>query len=78
MQRGKHQVAGQSSLYPDFRRFEVADLADENDIGVLAEEGAQRGGEVQADLLLHLHLVDATELKLDGIFRGHDVGIDRV
>src|SRR6059036_1982483 len=54
----KAAVTGQSRLYPDFRRLEVADLANENDIGVLAEEGAQRGGEVQADLLLHLHLVD--------------------
>src|SRR5256884_643255 len=75
MQSGEHQVTGQSRLYADFRSFEVADLADKNNIGVLAEEGAQRSGEVQAYLLFHLHLVDSTQLKLDGILRGHDVGV---
>src|SRR6266699_3365987 len=75
MQSGEHQVTGQSRLYADFRSFEVADLADKNKIVVLAEEGAQRSGEVQAYLLFHLHLVDSTQLKLDGILRGHDVGV---
>src|SRR5437667_60543 len=37
MQSGEHQVTGQSRLYADFRSFEVADLADKNNIGVLAE-----------------------------------------
>src|SRR6516225_10021332 len=78
MQSGEHQVTGQSRLDADFRGLEVADLADQNNIGVLAEKSSERSGEVQANLLFHLHLVDSTQLKLDGIFRGHDVGVDGV
>src|SRR5215472_11433392 len=78
MESGEHQVTGQSRLDADFRGFEVADLADQNNIGVLAEKRSERSGEVQANLLFHLHLVDSTQLKLDGIFRGHDVGVDGV
>src|SRR5208282_4249425 len=51
VQRGEHQVPGQSRLYADFRRLEVTNLADQDDVGVLPEEGAQRGREVQPDLL---------------------------
>ena len=39
---------------------------------------AQRGGEVQADALAHLHLVDAGEVELDRVLGGHDVGFRRV
>ena len=34
---------------------------------------AQRGGEVQADVLVHLHLVDAGEVELDRVLGGGDV-----
>ena len=78
VQRGKHQVARERGLDGDFRRFEVSNFADQNDVRVLPQEGAQRGGKVQADLLLHLHLVDALQLELDRIFGRHDVGIGLV
>ena len=48
-----------AALTRDFGRLEVADFADQDDVGVLAKEGAKGGGEVQPDLLLHLDLVDA-------------------
>ena len=43
--------------------------------GSCRRKDAQRGGEVQPDLLLHLHLVDAGQLELDRVFRRHDVGV---
>ena len=73
MERGKHQVAGESGLDADFRRLEVADLAHHDDVGVLAEEAAEGGREVQADVLVHLHLVDAGEVEFHRVFRGADV-----
>ena len=75
MQRGKHQVAGQRGLDRDFGGFKVSNFADQDDVGILPQEGAQGGGEVQADLLLHLHLVDALQLELDRILGRHDVGV---
>ncbi len=59
VQCGQDQVAGESGLDGDFGGFKVSNFTDQNDVGVLAKEGAQRGREVQADLFLHLHLVDA-------------------
>ena len=47
VQRREHQVAGERGLDGDLGGLEVADLADHDDVGVLAQEGAQRGGEVQ-------------------------------
>ncbi len=52
VQGGEHQVAGQRGLDGDLGGLVVADLADHDDVGVLAQEGAQRGGEGQADLLV--------------------------
>src|SRR6266478_1850496 len=75
VQRGEHQVARKRGLDSNFCRFKVANLSDQNNIRILPQEGTERGGKVQADLLLHLHLVDARQLKLDGVFRGHDVGV---
>ena len=71
-------MAGERRLDRDLRRLEVADFADEDDVRVLAEEAAQRGGEVEADVLAHLHLVDAEQVELDRVLGGHDVGLGRV
>jgi hypothetical protein len=40
VQRRQHQVPGQRRLDRDLRRLEVADLADQDDVGVLAQERA--------------------------------------
>ncbi len=78
MEGGKHEVTGQGRLDADLRRFEVADLADEDDVRVLPEEGSQRGGEGQADLFVHLDLVHAGQVELDGVFGGGNVPVDLV
>ena len=65
-----------AALTADLRGLEVADLADHDDVRVLAQEGAQRRGEVEPDVLVHLHLVDAGEVELHGILGGGDVRVD--
>ena len=41
VQGRQHQVAGLRGLDGDFRRFQIADFADHDDVGILAQEGAQ-------------------------------------
>src|SRR3989449_4519712 len=47
-------------------------------VGVLAEEGAEGGGEGAADFVVDLDLVDALEVVLDGVLGGHDVDVGGV
>ena len=75
---GQHEVAGECRLYCDARRLEIADLADHDDVRILTQERAERCRESHADLGPHQHLIDSEEVVLDGIFRGHDVGVDAV
>src|SRR6185437_658422 len=75
VERRKHKVTCKRGLDGNFRGLEVANLADEDHVGILAKESAKSCGEVQADGFLHLHLVHAVKLELDGIFGRHDVGI---
>ena len=78
VQGREHHVAGERGLDGDLRGLEVANLTDHDDVGVLTQEGAQRRGEVQADVLVHLDLVDAAEVELDGILGGGEVLADLV
>ena len=54
-------------------RLAIAHLTDHDDVGVLAQDGAQGAGKAQADLLVHLDLVDAFELVLHRLFHGDDL-----
>ena len=78
MERGQHQVSGKGSFDSDLSGFEVSDFADQNDVRILPQERPEGSREVQSDLFLHLHLVDALQLEFDRIFRGHDVGVGLV
>nr|GFD54437.1 hypothetical protein [Tanacetum cinerariifolium] len=62
VQGGQHQVAGERGLDRDATGFQVAHLADHDDVRVLAHDGAQCSGEVEAYGRLHLNLVDALQL----------------
>ena len=85
MQRGERQVARLGDPQRRFDRLEVAHLADEDDVGVLAERGAQRVGEALR-VAVHLALVHEAALVLvdvlDRILDGEDVlvalGVDLV
>ena len=51
----------------------IAHLADHHDVGFLAEDRAERGGEGDAGLAVHRHLRDAAELVLDRVLDGDDL-----
>ena len=59
VQRAEHQVAGERRLDGDLGRLAVADFADQDDVRVVAQDAPQARGERQADLGVHLDLVDA-------------------
>ena len=71
-------MPGERSLDRDLGRLEVADLADHDDVGILAHDVPEPRGEGEADLRLHRDLVDALELILDGILDGDDLLVGRV
>jgi hypothetical protein len=49
MQRREDQMPCESGLDRDLGSFEVADLADQDDVRVLPEERSERGREIQTD-----------------------------
>ena len=69
-------MAGLGNLQRRFDRLEVAHLADEDDVGILAQRGAQRGAEaagIAVDLaLVHQAVLVAVDV-LDRIFDGQNV-----
>jgi hypothetical protein len=58
-----------------WRGLLVADLAEQHDVGVRAQDRAQRRGEGQARLGVGLHLVDAGQPVLDRVLDGDDVDL---
>ncbi len=58
MHGGEHKVAREGRLDGDLGGLQVADLSDQDDVGVLAYDGSQSVGEGQSDGGLHLDLVD--------------------
>jgi hypothetical protein len=69
----QHHVAGDRGAERDLRGLGVADLADHDDVRILAQDRAQRAGERLLRLLVDVHLVDAGELVLDRVLDRHQV-----
>ena len=65
VQRREHQVAGDRGAQADLGGFLVAHFADQDDVRILAQRRAQDAREVEADLGVDLHLVDAVEAVFD-------------
>ena len=61
VQGREHQVAGQGGLYGDPGSLDISDLPDENDVGVLSQDGAEACREGESGLLVRLDLIDAGE-----------------
>ena len=76
VQRAEREVAGFGDAQRRFDRLEVAHLADQDDVGVFTERGAQRVGEALG-VAVHLALVDEAALvlvhELDRILDREDV-----
>ncbi len=74
MQRRQNQVTRQAIACTAISRgFEVADFADHDDVGVLAQDRAQAAREGHLDLGVDLGLADAVDVVLDRIFDRQDV-----
>src|SRR5690606_18902539 len=73
VQRGEHQVAGQRRLDGDVGSLAVADLADHQNVRVLAHDGTQTGGKAEADARVHLDLCDAGQLVFHRVFHGDNL-----
>ena len=68
-------MAGERRLHGDARGLDVADLADEDHVGVLAQDRLETGGERHARLVVDLDLVDPREDVLDRVFDRHHVDV---
>ena len=77
VQRRENEVAGQRGLNGILRGFLIANLADHDDVGILAEDRSQRGRKGDADLCLHRGLIELVPHHLDRIFDGGDVDLGR-
>ena len=75
MEGGKDQVAGHRRLDGDFRSFDVADLADHDDVWILAQKGLQGGSKGHPHLLVDVDLVDPLEVELHRILSGENFDI---
>ncbi len=73
VQRRQHQVTGEGRLDRDLRGLAVADLSDQDDVGVLPEDGPEAVREGDVGQLVDLALVDVLEHVLDRVFDRHDV-----
>jgi hypothetical protein len=71
-------VAGQCGAAGDFGGFQVADLADHDDVRILAQHRAESAGVGAAGAVVDVDLVDALDIHLDGILDGDDVHLVRV
>jgi len=72
------KVAGEGGVDGDLGGFQIADFTDHDDVGGLAQHGAQGGGEGHADVGVDGNLVDAGELVFDRVFNGDDLAVGLV
>ena len=70
VQRAEHQVTSERGLHGGVGGFLVADFANHHYVRIMAQDGAQAGSKVQAHLMAHLNLIDASNVVLHRIFHG--------
>ena len=73
MQCREHEVPGHGGTQTDIDGLLVAHFADQHDVRVLAQRGAQHAAEIEADARVHLHLVDAGKPVLNRILDRDDL-----
>ncbi len=75
VQGREHEVTCYRGAQADVRRLLIAHLADEDDVRIVSQYAAQDLREVQPDLRVDLHLVDAVQAILDRILHRDDLGV---
>ena len=75
---GEYEVPRQGGVDGDAGCFHVSNFPDHDDVGSLAEHGAQGGGEGHADIRLYHYLVDAGEFVFHRVFHRDDFFIRAV
>ena len=73
MQGGQHHVAGHGGAQRDLHGLRIADLADQNDVRILAQGRAQHPAEGQFDLGVDLNLINAPQAILDRVLDGKNL-----
>lgn len=79
MKRAEDQVSRERGFDTDFRGFAVADFSHHDDIRVGTQKRPHRGGEVEVNAWVHLHLSQTRLRDFDRVFRRPDFpvwGID--
>src|SRR4030095_11547024 len=69
----EHHVPRERRLYRDLGGLKIANLADQDDVGVLTQDRAERRGEGDDDVGVDRHLDDAVDVVLDRILAGDDL-----
>ncbi len=75
---GEDEVTGEGGVDGDVGGFGIANFPDHDNVGGLAEHGAECGAEGHADVGFDHDLVDAREFVFDGIFDGDDFAVGAV
>src|SRR5579875_488866 len=75
VQGRENQVTGLGRLDGDLGGLEIANLTDHDDVRILAQERAHRGGERQADLGIDIDLVDAGEIDFRRVLGRGDIRV---
>ena len=71
-------MSRERGLHRDVGGLRVADLADHDDIWILAQDRTQPGGKRQSNLGFYLHLVDTDHLVFNRVLDSHDVHVTGV
>ena len=73
MQGAENHVAGQGSLHGQRGGFRIADLANHDDVRVLAKNRSQTAGKGHAGFTVQLYLPDFFDAVFNRIFHGDNV-----
>ena len=73
MERRENQMSGHRCMDRSLRGFGIANLADQNHVGILTQDGAKHARKRQAGALVSLDLRDAVDFVLNRILDRNDV-----
>ena len=78
VQGAEHQVTGQRSLHGNLRRFQIANLADQNGVRILPQDRSQARGKRNTDVMIDRNLHNAIDVILNGILGRNQFVFNRI